>query len=96
MLNDDGYVKIRVGSDHPLADPNGYAYEHLVVWASAGRPLPADNELLHHKNEDKADNRLPNLELMKRSKHGELHIVQRSRDLVTGRLLDGKLPEVRR
>ena len=59
-----GYTKVRVGKGHPLADPNGYAYEHLVVWVSAGRPRPKSNELLHHKNEDKGDNRLNNLELL--------------------------------
>lgn len=24
ILNEDGYVKVRVGADHPLADQNGY------------------------------------------------------------------------
>lgn len=24
IMNEDGYVKVRVGRDHPLADPNGY------------------------------------------------------------------------
>jgi hypothetical protein len=88
MLNEDGYVKIRVGVDHPLADPNGYAYEHLIVWASAGRDLPADDELLHHESEDRTDNRLSNLELMKRSDHNALHLAIRCRD-DAGRLLDG-------
>jgi len=27
-----GYVKLRVGKGHPLADPNGYAYAHLLIW----------------------------------------------------------------
>lgn len=31
----NGYVKTRVGKDHPLADANGYAYEHHVVWCAA-------------------------------------------------------------
>ncbi|WP_053082055.1 HNH endonuclease [Methylobacterium aquaticum] len=89
MVNSDGYVKVRVGQEHPLADPNGYAYEHLVVWAAAGRPLPQDHELLHHRNEVKSDNRLSNLQLMTRAEHNALHIAARRRDPVTGRLLDG-------
>jgi hypothetical protein len=76
-----GYVKIRVGRDHPLADPNGYAYEHLVVWCAAGRPPPGPGELLHHANEDKTDNRLRNLERKTRSDHGAEHIAGRKRDL---------------
>ncbi len=79
IVNDDGYVKVRVGVHHPLADPNGYAYEHLVVWCAAARQRPADNEILHHKNEDKADNRLDNLELLTRSAHNALHVAERGR-----------------
>lgn len=104
MLNEDGYVKIRVGTDHPLADPNGYAYEHLVVWCAAGNPRPSQDETLHHKNEDKTDNRYSNLELLTRCEHNAHHIAERGR-LQNGqfapsasRLLDGVLhdgyPEV--
>ena len=35
-----GYIKVRVGTEHPLADPNGYAYEHLVVRCAAGNARP--------------------------------------------------------
>jgi hypothetical protein len=41
MFATNGYAKLRVGKGHPLADPNGYAYEHLVVWCAAGNPRPA-------------------------------------------------------
>lgn len=82
----EGYVKLRVGKDHPLADPNGYAYEHLVVWASAGYPLPAAGEILHHKDEDKSNNRLDNLEKLPNPVHAAHHIAARRRD-ARGRLL---------
>ncbi len=68
-----GYVKVRVGKGHPLADPNGYAYEHLVVWVSAGNPRPKRDEILHHLNEDKTDNRIANLRLMSRAEHSQMH-----------------------
>lgn len=74
IFSSHGYVKIRVGKDHPLADPNGYAYEHLVVWVSAGNPRPAQGWLLHHKNEVKDDNRLGNLELKPKDTHGVEHV----------------------
>lgn len=73
MLSSDGYVKVRVGKDHPLADPNGYAYEHLLVWVSAGNPRPAKGWLIHHKNEVKTDNRLSNFELKRNDAHGIDH-----------------------
>lgn len=79
ITNGDGYVKIRVGREHPLADPNGYSYEHLLVWVSAGNPKPKEGELLHHINEDRSDNRLHNLELKPRGEHNSLHNAQRGR-----------------
>jgi hypothetical protein len=85
----NGYVKVRVGKDHPLADPNGYAYEHVVVWCAAGHPRPPRGFILHHRNEDRTDNRLGNLELLTRAAHNRLHIATRRRDPATGRLLDG-------
>ncbi len=68
-----GYTKVRIGVAHPLADPNGYAYEHLLVWCAAGRDKPADDEVLHHENGDKCDNRIENLTLKKRSQHSVEH-----------------------
>lgn len=95
IINADGYVKVRVGRGHPLGDPNGYAYEHLVVWVAAGNPRPARNEVLHHRNGDRQDNRIANLEKLTRSVHNASHLVTRARDergrlLPAGALLDGR------
>ena len=79
IVSSHGYVKTRVGKEHPLADPNGYAYEHLVVWVSAGRPKPLSGYLLHHKNEVQSDNRLENLELKRRGDHNSEHLHSRKR-----------------
>lgn len=73
MISEHGYVKVRVGKSHPLADPNGYAYEHEIVWTSAGLPLPGPSELLHHRDEDKTNNRVENLEIKSRPAHGVHH-----------------------
>jgi hypothetical protein len=73
ILSSHGYVKVRVGPEHPLADPNGYAYEHLLVWVSAGNARQAAGWVLHHRNETKTDNRLSNLELKRRSDHSVEH-----------------------
>lgn len=94
IIASNGYVKIRVGKDHPLADPNGYAYEHLVVWVAAGLQRPPRGFLIHHRNDVKTDNRFDNLELLSRGEHNRLHNQQKGRDPLTGRIgkrLDGRI-----
>lgn len=97
ILSKHGYVKIRVGTGHKLADPNGYAYEHLIVWVAAGNCAPGPDEALHHRNGNKQDNRIENLALVSRAAHARLHSAERTRDehgrflpKSGGRLLDGR------
>jgi hypothetical protein len=67
-----GYIKVSK-PDHPKADSKGYVHEHvLVMEASLGRYL-LPNEVPHHVNEIKHDNRIENLELMDRWEHKSLH-----------------------
>ena len=73
MVSSHGYVKIRVGRGHPLADPNGYAYEHLLVWTNAGNARPEPGFILHHINHNKQDNRIENLQLLSRNSHADEH-----------------------
>lgn len=80
IISEHGYRKVRVGVDHPLADPNGYAYEHLLVWVSAGKPRPKPGQLLHHRNDDKTDNRIENLECLTRAAHNAHHNEEKPRD----------------
>lgn len=54
-------------------DRKRYVYDHrLVMEAHLGRHLRSD-ELVHHINHDKHDNRLENLMVMSRSDHQRLH-----------------------
>ena len=70
-----GYKLVRVPT-HPYAGTKGYVREHrLVVEAALGRPLKP-NEVVHHKNGDRTDNRLENLEVMTASEHAKLHMEQ--------------------
>lgn len=70
----NGYVLIRVGKHHHLADVRGYAYEHrLIAERKYGRRL-VDGELVHHKNENKQDNHPDNLEIVNgNAEHFALH-----------------------
>lgn len=89
MVSSHGYVRIRVGKDHPLADPNGYAYEHLLVWVSAGNVKPCDGEVLHHIDHDPSNNRLENLRLVQRGQHNTQHNLLKPRDRL-GRFVSQK------
>ena len=56
VVTADGYVMIRVGKTHHLADCRGYAYEHrMVAECNLGRDLLPGEEV-HHRDEDARDN----------------------------------------
>lgn len=60
-VNDSGYVMV-LRPDHPRAMSNGYVREHILVMeAWLGRSLKP-NETIHHKNGNRQDNRIQNLE----------------------------------
>lgn len=80
MISSHGYKKVRVGVSHPLADPNGYAYEHLLVWVSAGRQRPGKNMVLTFVNGCRSDTRLINLELITRAEHNRRKNRKQMRD----------------
>lgn len=85
----EGYVKVRVGKLHPLSDRNGWTYLHRLIWWAAGRTVPS-GYVLHHKNEDKRDNRLENLEAITRAEHNRLHNQDKETDPKTGRFVGKK------
>lgn len=65
--------------DHPYATKNGYVLHHRIVMENhLGRLLNPD-EVVHHKNHNKQDNRLDNLEVLTMVEHAKLHQADSSR-----------------
>lgn len=76
-INPKGYVVCHVSFPHPLADKQGRILEHrLVVDIFSEKPLEKD-EVVHHINGDKTDNRLENLMVMSKAEHDKLHREQK-------------------
>jgi hypothetical protein len=57
-----GYTVLRIPG-HPLASGTGNVYEHRLVMAEHLGRLLEPNESVHHKNGNRSDNRIENLEL---------------------------------
>jgi hypothetical protein len=70
-----GYVVLfRPG--HPLANERGTVLEHRMILHDAGIPIRPGYDV-HHRNGDKTDNGLDNLELLPRAEHQALHGLRR-------------------
>ena len=71
-ISNYGYVLLRK-PDHPNARPDGYILEHRYVMSQyLGRPL-RDDEIVHHKDGNRLNNDISNLELMTLSEHTTIH-----------------------
>ena len=72
MIDRDGYILI-YAKDHPKCNARGFVREHrMEVEKHLGRHLEIE-EVVHHKDRDKANNHIDNLEIMTKSDHHRLH-----------------------
>ena len=65
-----GYIQL-FKPKHPTAQKNGYVMEHRMV-AYDSKLLTDLSMEVHHRNGDKTDNRIENLEVMTKAKHTSL------------------------
>lgn len=97
FVSPSGYVFV-YAPDNPMANSRGYVREHrLVMSNSLGRPL-TDEEIVHHKDENKKNNDLSNLEIMTNGEHTRLHSSKRwgNKQWKGGRLIDDSITRIRR
>lgn len=75
-IRKDGYVYVYC-PDYEKCTKDGYAMEHVLIMEKhIGRYL-ADDEVVHHKNKIRNDNRIENLELMTLKEHTSFHMKER-------------------
>jgi len=97
-ITSHGYACVAVPPGHHLRQAHGYAYEHdLVAEVKIGRQL-GPNEVVHHLDGDKLNNRPENLIVETRSAHARRHATTPgARDdrgrFTPGRRCEGEWPE---
>lgn len=67
-----GYILVYL-PDHPAADDTGYVLEHRVVMEFHLARFLSSDEIVHHINGNKEDNRIENLSITTRADHAKMH-----------------------
>lgn len=74
----DGYASVYT-PNHPFASKDGYVMEHILMMEEHIGRLIGRDEVVHHKNGVRDDNRIENLELMTFKEHAKYHLQERIR-----------------
>jgi len=86
--------------EHPFCQSDGIVLEHRLVAEKYllneensviidGRAYLKKEYVVHHKNHDRLDNRVENLEIMRKGDHSKMHCKERKmrRDAKSGRFI---------
>lgn len=82
-IDKDGYILVKK-RDHPHCDPRGYVRQHRFVYEEYHKCCLLRCSVIHHKNGNKQDNRIENLQLISKKEHDRMEGNIR-RDPNTGR-----------
>ena len=77
-----GQYKYAVVKNHPKRTKNRYVLLHRIIMENYLGRLLEDNEVVHHIDYNKLNNKIPNLELMLRIEHIKLHMNDTTRKYV--------------
>lgn len=83
-----GYIKVR-SLDHPFRDCDGFVFEHRLIAEKYllsdensveinGKKYLKPNYTVHHKDENKLNNKIENLQIMTKEEHSRIHALKRS------------------
>lgn len=75
-LREDGYVALYFPK-YPHSNKEGYVMEHIYIMETYIGRMLKDNEVVHHRNHKRCDNRIENLQLMTFKEHAALHMKER-------------------
>ena len=68
-----GYFYVRK-PEHPNADVNGYVKRANLVWEETNNELMPDGYILHHKDMNRQNDGIENLQLVTPSEHARIHV----------------------
>lgn len=81
-IDRDGYVYI-YKPDHPYSNSQSYVFEHRLVMEEYLERYLDPDEISHHCNEIRNDNKIENLDLILRPEHARIHHTGRTRPVET-------------
>ena len=78
-----GYTRVSNGHMQVKCPDGKFRYRARVMWEAANGPIPPGS-LIHHVNHDPFDDRLENFQLVTRSQHQRIHLLEGDRARTMG------------
>lgn len=79
IVRADGYVLVRIGIIGKSEKGARYKLQHRIIMEKKiGRPL-LRSEIIHHKDGDRSNNKISNLEILTQAEHAKEHYKSREK-----------------